>query len=245
MGVVGADQGQSRLPVHPQQLPVHHSLVPDAVVLELQIEVLRPEDPAKLQGVVLRVFVLPVPQPPGNLPCKARGQGDQPAAVLPQELQIHPGTVVKALCPSHGDHVGEVSVSLLVLTQQHQMAALGVKLMELIEPGTALGGHIDLAADDGLDSLRLTGPVKVDNAVHNAVVGDGAGGLAHGLDNFGQIPDTARAVKEAVLRMDMQMDKGHRVIPPQNASAKTPGSRRNPDFSSGPSMSERQPRSPR
>ena len=35
VGVVGADHGQARLLVNPQNPPVHHRLVPDAVVLEL------------------------------------------------------------------------------------------------------------------------------------------------------------------------------------------------------------------
>jgi len=89
------------------------------------------------------------------------------------------------------------------------MPALRVKLVNLIKPGTALGCDIDLTADDRLDPLCLTGPVKVDNTVHDTVVCDGAGGLAHGLHGLRQVPDTAGAVEEAVFRMDVQVDKGH------------------------------------
>ena len=88
--------------------------------------------------------------------------------------------------------IGEVPVALLVLAQQHQMAALRVELVDLVEPGAALGGHVDLAADDGLDALRLAGPVEVDDAVHDAVVRDGAGGLAHGLHDPRQLLDACR-----------------------------------------------------
>ena len=83
------------------------------------------------------------------------------------------------------------------------MAALGVELMDLVEPGPALGRHIDLAANDGLDALRLAGTVKVDGAVHDAVVRDGAGVLPHGLDDPRQVPDAAGAVQKAIFRMDM------------------------------------------
>ena len=40
-------------------------------------------------------------------------------------------------------------------------------------------------------------------AVHDAVVRDGAGRLAHALHDTGQVPDAAGAVQQAVLRMDM------------------------------------------
>ena len=83
------------------------------------------------------------------------------------------------------------------------MAALGVELMDLVEAGPALRGHVDLAADDGLDALHLAGPVKVDGAVHDAVVRDGTGGLAHVFHDLRQVLDTAGAVQQAVLRMHM------------------------------------------
>ena len=213
--VVGADQGQPGLLVNPQQASVHHSLIPNAVILELQVKTVRPKDFTELQGVVLRIFILAVPQTPGNFPRQTGGEGDQSAAVTPQQLLIHPGTVVEALCPSHRDHVREIPVPLCVLAQQNQVTAFRVKLVDLVKPGAALGGDINLAADNGLDPLRLTGPVKVNGAVHNPVVSDGTGGLPHGLYDPGQVPDTARAIQKAVLRMNMQMDKGH-ITPPQN-----------------------------
>ena len=83
------------------------------------------------------------------------------------------------------------------------MAALRVQLVDLVEPGPALGGDVHLAADDRLDPLRLAGAVKVHGTVHDAVVRDSAGGLAHGLHDAGQVPDAAGAVQQAVLRMDM------------------------------------------
>ena len=51
--------------------------------------------------------------------------------------------------------------------------------------------------------LRLARAVKIDRAVHHAVVGDGAGGLPHRLDELGEVADTARAVEQAVFGMDM------------------------------------------
>ena len=92
------------------------------------------------------------------------------------------------------------------------MAALRVQLVDLVEPGPALGGDVHLAADDRLDPLRLAGAVKVHGTVHDAVVRDSAGGLAHGLHDAGQVPDAAAAVQKAELGMDMEMDKRHSMF---------------------------------
>ena len=102
------------------------------------------------------------------------------------------------------------------------MAALRVELMDLIIPGAALRCDIDLTADKRLNPLCLTGSVKVNNAVHYPVVGNGAGGLPHGLHNFGQVSNAAGTVQKTVLRMDMQMDKRH-ITPPENRFSKIPG----------------------
>ena len=203
VGIVGADHGDARLLVDAQDPPVHLPLVRNAMVLELQVEAVRAEEFRHLQGVGLGVFVFAVAQPPGDLPCQARGEGNESPVVFPQQGLIHPGLDVKALRPGGGDQIGEVAVPLLVLAQQHQVAALGVELMDLVEPGPALGRHIHLTADDGLDALRLAGPVKVDDAVHDAVVRDGAGRLPPGLHHAGQVLDAAGAIQEAVFRMDM------------------------------------------
>ena len=81
------------------------------------------------------------------------------------------------------------------------MAGLAVEFVLLVKARARSDVH--LAADDGLDALGLAGAVKVDHAVHHAVVGDGAGGLPHRLDELGEVADTARAVEQAVFGMDM------------------------------------------
>ena len=85
------------------------------------------------------------------------------------------------------------------------MARLRVKFMLLIKARAR--GNIDLAADDGLDALGLTGAVKIDRTVHHAMVGDGAGGLPHRLDELWKVADAARTVKQTVFGMDMQMSE--------------------------------------
>ena len=67
---------------------------------------------------------------------------------------------------------------------------------------------VDLAADDGLDALRLHGVIEGDGAVHIAVVGHGAGRHLQFRDAFGEGFDLYRPVQEAVVCMQ---DVGVRI----------------------------------
>ena len=123
--------------------------------------------------------------------------------MLPQKGLIDTGFHIEALRPGKRHHVGEVAVALLVFAQQHQMAALAVEFVDLIEPGAALRGHIDLTADDWLDALRLAGPIEVDDAVHNAVISDCHAVHSQLFCPGSQLSDLGRAVQKTVFCMDM------------------------------------------
>ena len=60
VAVVGAHQGDARLQVDAEEGLVHHRLVPDAVVLELQVEPVLSEEALHLQGVVLCAVIISV-----------------------------------------------------------------------------------------------------------------------------------------------------------------------------------------
>ena len=129
--------------------------------------------------------------------------------MLPEEVHVHPGSDVEALQVGHADHVAEVAVALLVPAEEDQVAALGVQPVDLVRAPPPGRGHIDLTADDGLDPLPLAGPVEVHRAVHHAVVRDGHGALPQLPHPLGQTVDAAEAVQEAVLGVDVEMDKAH------------------------------------
>ena len=106
-----------------------------------------------------------------------------------QQLQIHPGLAVKALDIPGGNQLNKVLVALLVFAEQNQVVGLVVHLEHLVEPGP--GGHIDLAADNGLYPLFFAGLIKIHHAVHAAVVGNGAGLLTGFLDPLGKLGNPA------------------------------------------------------
>ena len=66
---------------------------------------------------------------------------------------------------------------------------------------------IDLASDDRLDAVLFRTFIEIDSAKHHAMVRNGHGALSKRLNTLDQPFDAARAVKQAVFRMHVQMCK--------------------------------------
>src|SRR5208337_4738226 len=107
---------------------------------------------------------------------QAAGQGNETVLVFGQQFLVNARLVVIALEVRGGNELDEIFVAGCVLGQQAEVminvapAAAGF----LVQP--AAGGDIDFAADDGFDALLARGLVKINDAVHGAVVGDGQRG---------------------------------------------------------------------
>ncbi len=69
----------------------------------------------------------------------------------------------------------------------------------------AVGRNVELTADDGLDLRLFCLLVELDDAVQGAVVGDGQAVHAQFLGAGDQLRDTAHAVEQAVLGVDVEM----------------------------------------
>ena len=145
---------------------------------------------------------------PLHFPCQAGGQGDQPLVVAVQDFHVHTGAVVVALGEAFADDLHQVGVAGVVLRQQDKvvvpvLAAGGL----LVEAGVR--GHIDLAADDGIDASLFGGPVEVDDTVHDAVVRDGGAVHAQLFYTGDVFFDFIGAVQEGVFRVDVKVCECH------------------------------------
>ena len=207
VGVVGGRHRDAGLPRQPDQLGQHRLVLGQAVVLQFNVVAVGPEQVPVPEGGGPGPLVIAGQQGLGHLAGQAGRQADQPLVVLFQQLLVHPGLGVKALGESGRHHLDQVLVAGLVFAQQDQVV-VAVHLVDLVEAGA--GGHIDLAPDDGLDAGLFGRLVKLHAAVHHPVVGAGDGGLAALLDPLHQPVDPAGAVQQAVLGVDVQMDKALR-----------------------------------
>jgi hypothetical protein len=69
--------------------------------------------------------------------------------------------------------------------------------------------NIDLAPDNRLDAGGFSGLVKLDNAVHHAVVGDSQAAHTQLFSAGHQFCNRTHAVKQAVFRVDVKVGKHH------------------------------------
>jgi hypothetical protein len=127
--------------------------------------------------------------------------------MLGKKLKIDAGLGIKAFRVCLGYHVTEVAVSCFVFAEQKQVIPCAVCFVAFIKAGACR--HIDLASDDGLYPFIFAGAVKIDNAVHGAVVCDGDGILTELFCASGDIGDATSAVKQTVFAMQMEMDERH------------------------------------
>ena len=209
--VVRHNHRKARLPRDAPQAVVDLALLGEALILQFQIEIPLAENFGVFQRRLLRRRIVVVVQILRHSAHKARREADQSLVVLAQQIHIHARAVVKALDKAAGDHIAEIAVAGFVLAQQNQMIRLAVKRVYLVKARARR--DIDFAPDDGLDARGLRRAVEVDHAVHDAVVGDGNRLLPDLLYARHQIADAARAVQQAVFRMQMQMDKTHNPTP--------------------------------
>ena len=210
MRVVGRDKLNVQLLRELIQSLVDLFLLLDAVILYLEIEMLPVEDLEKFLADLIGLVHISVRNRARNRAREAGGHADEALAVSAQKLHVDARLHVKTLGERGRDHMDEVFVAGHVLAQQDEVAVpFAVDVAALV---ARMRREVDLAADDRMDALRLAGAVKVDHAVHDAVVGQRTRGLSEVRNTLDQLFDAARAVEQAVFAMHMQMGKWYHLV---------------------------------
>ena len=187
VGVVRADHERADLFGDLQEPRRHTLLLLHPVVDHLDEEVLLAEDILILARHAERLIVV-VPQKEAvDLASQTRRRADQSRAVLREQLLVHAGAVVEPFEIRLAGEFDEVAVALKVLGQKEQVIG-GFPRAVALAVEAAIGRHVHLAADDGLDAGRLGLAVELERAEEIAVVGDRDG--AH--------PAVFRALDEVV-----------------------------------------------
>ena len=172
MHVVRRDQFQAELLRPRNQVPVDLGLLGQAVVLQFQVEILRPERLLEPVNRLARPGQLVLLNPLRDFARQAAGERDQPLLVRRQQFLVDARLVVIALQMRRGGELDQVLVAGFILGQQDEVvinvppARAGL----LLEP--APGRDIDLAADDRLDASLARRLVEINRPVKHAVVGD-------------------------------------------------------------------------
>ena len=141
----------------------------------------------------------------GDVGGHAAGGADEAVAVGGQEVEVDARLVVVAVELGGGGDLEQVEVAGPVLGQQQQVGALAIELRVAV--GHAAGGDVALDADDRLDAVVLARLIEGHDAEHDAVVGQGQGGLVQLFSAPGQVVEPAEAVEQRVLAMNVEMDE--------------------------------------
>ncbi len=234
VGIVGRHQGNAQLLRQLHLIGDDLPLLVEALVLDLQVEVLA-EDVAEITGDALRLVQAVLEDARLHLAAQAGRQGDEALAVLAEDVLVDAGLVVEPFGEARRYQLREVREAHGILGQQHQVVARvarsagihavlqalftgGVLGLELaVEAG--LGSHIDFAAQDGLHrpvALGIpglfAGVVELHHAEHVPVVGDGHGGHAGGPALLHEIGNAGQAVEERMFGVQVEMGEAHAAI---------------------------------
>ena len=103
------------------ELPVHLLLLGDAVVLELEVEIVLAEDLLVLEGGPFCVVIPVLDEERRDLAAQAGRQADEPFSVRSQQFLVDPGLVVEAFEVGGGHELDEVLVPLPVAGEENEV----------------------------------------------------------------------------------------------------------------------------
>ncbi len=181
--VVGGEQRRTDAMGDLDQLRVGLALCRQAMVLQLDEEVVLAEDLLQAPGLVECTFLVAHQQRLQHMTAEASGGGDQPVVVLLEQVPVDARLVVVALEEGQAGQLDEVPIALVGLGQQGEvvvelLSALGLAagVVDPAAPHRSLGPvlvrHVRLGADDRLHALLAALLVELEGAVHVAVIGD-------------------------------------------------------------------------
>ena len=139
VAVVGGQQRGVEAAGDLNQLRVRPVLVGDPVVLQLDEEVVAPEDVLEPSGPPLGLRLVAGQQRLEDHPAQAAGSCDQAAVVALQQLPVDPGLVVVALEVGGRGQLHQVAVALDGLGQERQV------VVELLAAVDVTAGVVDPA----------------------------------------------------------------------------------------------------
>ena len=168
MNIIRRYQINPRLLTHPEQTLIDRFLGRNTVILKFQEKISLSKDFFQLQRFLLCIFIKTFLDILRNNARQTGAQSNNPLVIFPEQFHIHPRFIVKAFRKSPGYQLHQIMVACIILRKKHQMIVFIVLLTGLVKPG--IRRNIDLASDDRTDACGLRRPVKINHAVHHAMI---------------------------------------------------------------------------
>ena len=198
--IVGRHKWDASLLCNAHDAAAHIIILCQMMILNFQIIILTKQR-VVCQSRLLCPFIVLLQNLRGHFACQAGGHGNQTFMVLFQQLPINARFVIKTLCKRQADHVDKIAIALFVFAQQNQVIGIAVQRVIFVKPRPTCDIH--LTANHRLDACRFCRAVKINDAIHHTVIGNGNGVLSELLHMLHHIADAARAVQQTEFSMYM------------------------------------------
>ena len=206
VAVIGRDQRNAELLRDRKERSVDLLLVRITMVLQLEEEIALAEAVIVLKSGFLSRVDVAAHDITGYFAGKTGGAGNDALVILTQKFHVNARAIVIPLQEGMTHNLGEVLISFIILREENEMI-IAVVAGSRLAVKTRAGGYVDFAAKHGLDPLGKTLFIEIDDAVHDAVIGDRGrrhAQLFHALYIFFYF---IGAVEQRPLRVRMKMTK--------------------------------------
>ncbi len=200
--VARADDRQPGVGGEREQAGIDAPVLVDAGVLQLDVDVLAPEDLHEAVELLPCARHVAGEQRRAGAPGEAARERDDAAGVGLEQLVVDARLVVVALEVAERAELDQVVVALGRLGQQREVVPVA---LARVHARAAVVDEVDLAAQQRLDAGLPGRAVELDRARHGAVVGDPDGGHAELDRPLDELGDAACAVQHRILGVDVQM----------------------------------------
>ena len=201
--VRGRDERAPELPGDSRDALVRLVLLGDAVLLDLEVDVLGAEDLDQVVGVAARVVGALFDETPAEARLQTAAEGDDALGVPVEELHVDGGLApVEPLEEAGGGQLDEVAEARVGTGEKREVIALH------LPPDPPVVDEVRLEPEDRLDAGGAARLVVLDRAVHHAVVGEPERRHAELGGALGESVDLCGAVQQRVLAVDVEVDGG-------------------------------------
>ena len=207
--VVGGDDAELELAGELEEVGDDALLLLEAVVHELDDEVLAAEDLDELAAGLAGGLVVAAKEGLGNDALEAAGEADQAVGVLGELLEVGARLVVQAPDVRVGDELGEVLVAFEIPGEHAHVEILVLATIRLVGE-RVVPDEVELAAEEGLELHVALGALlgfvpEIEEAEEVAVVGDRHRAHVHVAGALHQAVDATAAIEHAVVRMHVEV----------------------------------------
>ena len=141
------------------------------MILNFQEVIVLAEDVNILLYQPVSLILVVLNQCPRHITGNTGRQADNSLMVLPQKFLVHTRLIVHALDIGQRHQLYQILIAGLIFSQQNQMVILGS--IDFLTFLAGAGSKVHLTANNGLNALLLAFFIKINRAIHDAVVGNG------------------------------------------------------------------------